>query len=203
MNHTQNYITQQSETCRKEWFKEHKAELAYLASDLANGIKLINWQNPKSWNYGCRFIVHRRWLCVVGDIGEATFEWSSDITLEFLAQIDFGYFLSKCRASPEGLKFEDFDNRIAELHRVDRVAELKSIPEDDHHEDYDEELQVLEEISGGWKDEYDAAARDYYDATGDAETAGDISGMGVVPSVHAIGMFVGLQMAIAQLKGNA
>lgn len=52
------------------------------------------------------------------------------------------------------------------------------------------------------KDEWRAIAQDYCDATGDAEGASSISDMGVVPSVHAIGMFVGLQMAIAQLKSK-
>lgn len=199
MNHTQNYIESQKTICRDEWFKTHKVNHIKAAD-----CELINWQNPKSWNYGCRFIIHRRWLCVVGDIGEATFEWGNDITLEFLAQIDFGYFLSKCRASPEGRDFEQWDTEVLELYRMERLAELKQRTgtDDEAHED-SAELEVLENNSKCSKDEWDSAVRDYYDETGDAEGASSLASFGDVPSVHAIGMFVGLQMAIAQLKGNA
>ncbi len=202
MNHTQNYIEAQKTICRDEWFRSHKATTINLAMPIA-GEGIISWENPKSWNYGCRFIIHRRWLCVVGDIGEATFEWSEDLTLEFLAGIDFGYFLSKCRASPEGRKFEQWDTEVLELYRLERLAELKQRAgtDDETHED-SAELEVLENNSKCSKDEWDSAVRDYYDATGDAEGASSLAGYGDVPSVHAIGMFVGLKMAIAQLKGG-
>lgn len=199
MNHTQNHITQQSERCRKEWFKDHRAKLTTPSVE----ISVLNWANPKSWNYGCRFIIHRHWLCIVGDIGEATFGWSEDLTLEFLAQIDFGYFLSKCRASPEGRRFEQWDADVLELYRLERLSELKQrAGTDDEAEEDKAELEVLENNSNCAKDEWDSAVRDYYDETGDAEGASSLASFGDVPSCHAIGMFVGLQMAIAQLNAE-
>lgn len=184
------YIERQKRECQERWFKDHKANKV----DAADCI-LINWANPQSWNYGCRFIIHRRWLCVVGDIGEAVYEWGNDITLDFLAGLDFGYFHGKCQASPEGRKFEDWDSQVANTTRLERLKELLDQQEQGCHEYI--ELSLLDNLAG--KEEYAEAAKEVYDRSGDAETASDISDMGIVPSVHAIGMFVGLQMAIKQL----
>jgi len=100
---------------RIHWFKDHKAKI--LAGPPLDDcpVLIINWQNPASWNYGCRFIIHRRWLIVVGDIGEAVYEWSEDLSLDFLASLDFAYFLSKCQASPAGKNFVQWDSDKAIL----------------------------------------------------------------------------------------
>lgn len=198
-NPIKEYTEKQNIICRDEWFKDHKANLVSPSVE----ITVINWANPKSWNYGCRFIIHRRWLCVIGDIGEATFEWSQDITIEFLASLDFGYFLSKCRASPHGKDFEQWDGDVAWKQASDYIKELKETPEDDKSSDHDKLIEALDSLQtdgSSAREDYENAAREIYDATGDAELASMVSGWGNVPSCHAIGMFVGLQMAIAQLK---
>jgi hypothetical protein len=202
MSHKQNYIDAQKRDCREHWFKDHKATRISVVNG-ADFPQIIDWSKPGTWTYGCRFIIYRRWLCVVGDIGEATFEWSEDLTLDFLAQIDFGYFLSKCRASPSGKDFDQWDIDVLELYRVERLAELKQrAGTDDEAEEDKDELDVLENNSRCVKDWWESAVRDYYDATGDAEGASSLMDYGKVPSVHAIGIFVGLQMAIAQLKSG-
>lgn len=201
MNPKAQYVDQQSKVCREQWFKDHRATM--LGNPITPAARVISWENPKSWNYGCRFIIHRRWLCVVGDIGEAVFEWSQDITLEFLASLDFGYFHSKCQASNSGRDFEQFDGEVAWKNAGQYIEELRALPPEDRHEHYAEEMEVLDSLDqSSCKDDYDTAARDIYDATGDAETASTVSDWGKVPSAHAIGMFVGLQMAIEQLKAN-
>lgn len=203
------YVEEQKRICQAEWFKDHKAQ-CQATGDIGKIVwstsLLIHWQNPKSWNYGCRFIIHRQWLIVVGDIGEAVYQWSDDITLEFLAQLDFGYFLGKCQASEKGRDFSMWDSGVAEQKRSARIAEIKtpSQPLEEGEEEYPEspeadELEALEELEGQPEDEFKAKAQDYYDATGDAEGAGDLSSMGKVPNCRAIGHFVGLQMAIKQL----
>lgn len=198
MTPKQKYIESQTKDCRERWFKDHVAvwidKPAWVdsAAIAPTSAMLISWQNPKSWNYGCRFIIHRRWLCIVGDIGEAVFQWSEDLTLDFLAGIDLHYFLGKCQASPEGRKFEQWDGKVA--WQINRQW-VEGEPLDT---DLCEYLTELDKDST--KEDYEEQAKNCYDDTGDAETASTISDMGVVPSVHAIGMFVGLQMAIAQLK---
>lgn len=192
MTPKQQYIESQMKDCRERWFKNHKAT-EIIQHDKAAISVLIGWQNPGTWSYGCRFIIHRRWLCVVGDIGEATFEWGQDLTLDYLGSIDFGYFLSKCRASSNGRTFEDWNSNVAYSNILSTQAIMLQMGSDD--------LESIDRNS--CRDDYDRAARACYDKTGDAEIASSISSCGIVPSVHAIGMFVGLQMAIAQLKGGA
>jgi len=185
----QQYIEQQTNDCRERWFKDHKATVLLNRPEVI----IIEWRNPTSWAYACRFIIHRQWLCVVGDIGEATFQWGQDITPEFLASLDFGYFLSKCRASDSGRKFEQWDSAVAyaNIAATQAIYQANSI----------DELEGVDRNS--CRDDYDRAARACYERTGDAESASSIASAGLVPSVHAIGMFVGLQMAIKQLKQPA
>ena len=180
------YIEDQTKTCRERWFKDHKATVLLNRPEVI----IIEWRNPTSLAYACRFIIHRQWLCVVGDIGEATFQWSQDITIEFLASLEFNYFLSKCRASNSGVKFEQWDAAVA----YTNIAATQSI----YQANSIDELEYINRNS--CRDDYDRAARACYDRTGDAESASSIASAGIAPSVHAIGMFVGLQMAIAQLK---
>lgn len=193
MNPKSQYVEDQSKQCREHWFKDHVATtIVPVGVEETSSIQIINWQNPKSWNYGCRFIIHRRWLTVVGDIGEAVFEWGEDLTLEFLAALEFSYFLGKCRASDSGRKFEQWDATAAYTDIVTTQAIYK--------------VNGIDELEGigpsSCRDDYDTAARACYDRTGDAEAASSIASAGLVPSVHAIGMFVGLQMAIKQLKSE-
>lgn len=49
---------------------------------------------------------------MVGDIGEAVYEWGQDVTLDFLANCDLHYFFGKMQASEEGTKFTMFHSRI-------------------------------------------------------------------------------------------
>ncbi len=139
---------------------------------------------------------------MIGDIGEAVFEWSEDLTLDFLASLNFDYFLGKCQASPAGKEFEQWDGRVAASNCAHRIKEIEAQNLEGNEDPATaHELELLSGLGvDSDKDEYNCAAKDYYDETGDAEGASSISDMGVVPSVHAIGMFVGLQMAIAQLK---
>lgn len=188
------YVEKQKQICQAKWFKDHKAGFTENSAST-----IINWQNPGSWNYGCRFIIHRRWLIVVGDIGEAVYEWGQDVTLEFLAGLDFHYFHGKCQASPEGRKFEQWDTAVAKVNIQARIAELKALPEDEQADSHKAELEALEDVICFDRVELEMAAGEFNSGTGDGETASGMCEYGIVPSVHAIGIFIGLQMAIKQL----
>ena len=205
MSHQSEYVKQQSQECRDKWFKDHKANLTSQIPNLFEATwqyaLVLRFANPKSWNYGCHFIIHRRWLTVVGDIGEATYEWSQDISLNFLASLDFGYFFGKCVASESGRKFTDWNAKIGDAYVKDRIAEIKAMDPEDQGKDDKKELEVLEDLGvGGDKNDYDSVAREYYDATGDGEGASAIAEYGEVPSGRCIGHYVGLNMAIEQLR---
>ena len=204
-NHCQTDINEQMAECRENWFQNHKAKSSTTSmvlgdSTIGLGTTIINWQNPNSWNYGCVFIIHKRWLIVTGDIGEAVYEWSSDITLEFLGGIDFSYFHSKCQSSEVGRHFTDWNEHVAKQYRADRIAEIKAKDADDRSEGDDKALEVLEDLTEFDKHSFKAAAQEYYDEHGDGEGAQDIGDMGEVAHPRCIGHFIGLQMAIKQLE---
>ncbi len=184
-------------------FKNHKATLLVdqpqRLYDVRNGIQVINWQAPGTWIYGCRFIIHSSWLTVLGDMGEAVYQWSEPITPQFLKGLDFDYFMGKCQASPHGKQFMTFDSRVAFQNLSDFRAEQETEPAFDPNQQ-SEFLAVLDglEMSSS-KDEYFIAATEVYDDTGDSEMASQIMEFGLVPDCQAIGHFIGLKMALTQL----
>lgn len=200
MSHESDYIAQVTKDFRERNFKDHVANMIVPAADCS----VINWANPKSWNYGMRIIIHRRWLCIVGDCDEATYEWGQDLTLEFLGGLDFHYFKSKCQASPSGRAFNSWSGEVARANVMGRIKELDDLDEEDREEGHSKELEVLLDAAddGCCEERMKAAAQEYYDEHGDAEGASHISMMGLVPDTDAIAHFVGLQMAIAQLKAG-
>lgn len=197
MNHKATNLEEQIAECQQNWFPGHKAKVVTQNSE----VTIIHWANPASWNYGCHFIIHKRWLIVVGDIGEAAYEWSSDLTLEFLGGLDFGYFKSKCRSSEVGRDFNDWNEYVAKKNLEDRIKEINDTPEDDRSDTDDQEFEALESllVQGFDKHAFREAAQELYNDTGDSELAGSVDVMGVVPHPRCIGHFVGLQMAIKQL----
>lgn len=225
MNTIAQFTDHWKEVCRSEWFKEHQAQLLLGAKPIPccerdhnhdgncdrhpNGkiiqtlsipAIIIGWQNPSSWIYGCRFIIHRRWLTVVGDIGEAVYEWSENLTLEFLSGLDFGYFQSKCRASEKGRTHNDWCESVAWFQLRMRMADCQC---EDASRQAKKELAWLQELQQtSIREDYTRIAQEIYDSTGDAESAGHVAKMGEVPAIRSIGHFVGLQMAIAQLRGG-
>lgn len=178
----------QEKICREEWFKDHKAEM--LAGPPAT---VIAWQNPKSWNYGCRFIIHAQWLAVVGDIGEAVYQWGQTIDLPFLAQLDLQYFHGKCQSSETGRRFQTWCSVTAYRNGIEAIDWLT--------EDKKQRFQGWDEQTP--HDEFDHMLRAAYSDSGiDADTASTLSGCGYIIHPRCIGHWVGLQMAIKQLTGG-
>lgn len=182
-----NYLETQTKRYREEWFKNHTVNIITAAD-----ATLIKWENPKSWNYGCRYLLHRRWLCVVGDIGEATYEWGQNITIGFLAGCDFDYFHGKCRASEVGRRFVQWDERKA----AEAVASFLS--EDVDGLDIRNALESIDHNTP--KDEFEDALRRAYHHGLDTEILSGFIHAGEEPSCRAIGHWVGIKMAHEQLR---
>jgi len=184
----------QEKICREEWFKEHEARLILGPPKGDMLVTIIEWKKPNSWNYGCRFIIHSQWLTVVGDIGEAVYQWGQNIDLKFLAQINFDYFMGKCRASEAGTRFMQWCSRTAFESLQNRLL----------HESFsDHEKAFIVSISAGTpKDEFEDMLRAaYYDGL-NSDFAASVSECGYIPNVRCVGHFVGLQMAIKQLTNE-
>jgi hypothetical protein len=194
MSAISDFVLHQEKICREHWFKSHQAT---FISELP-GALVILWRNPDSWNYGCRFIIHSRWLCVVGDIGEAVYEWNCErnenLKLYFLAGCDFHYFHSKCQSSEHGRCFNDWDSSVGYKQAQKWLASADSTETDDH-------LELIRGLTDqSSKEDFREAAKTFNDSVGDSELASMISEFGSVPSRRCIGHWVGLKMAREQLR---
>lgn len=81
-------------------FKDHVAKWEKHGPHL----ETLEWKKPGSSIYAIWYVRQYGVLMVFGDCYEATYMWSWDgrITLQWIAGLNEGYFLSKCRASPHG-----------------------------------------------------------------------------------------------------
>ncbi len=186
------YIQRQMEECRQTWFKDHYPRLL----SKTDATTVIEWSKPGTWTYGMRFILHARWLVVMGDIGEATYEWSETITPEFLRGLDFGYFRSKCRASESGKDFDHFDSEEG----------LKSLDDERDRIAFEDprSATILAGLCVALKtcsciEEWEHVVRTLYEdgIIREAEDAAHFASLAVFPHPQQIGHFVGVQMALA------
>lgn len=201
----QDYIKTEMDRWRSVYFLNHQvtrlgvipARSAMVSQDQQPPIttEVIEWRKPGTWTYGMRFIIHRQWLCVVGDVGEATYQWSEDISLAFLAGLDFHYFRSKCQASPGGRKWDEFNPDVG-------LAELRAC-DDSGVMNYPALRGIIDSGQFPDHDTWEIMCREVYDDSGDAELASMLSQMPMAPSTMQIGHFVGVQMAVGQLRRKA
>lgn len=168
------------------------------------GTWVYQWSKPGTWVDGMRFVIHRGWLTVLGDLGEAVYQWSSSISPEFLSDLNFDYFRSKCQASETGRKAEEFnaDEGFAELSREATLAESENILD---------RATTLKGLAGmaascSSRDEWLQKVTSAYDSDviPDLDGASYIYEAAMVPSRRSITHWVGVTMAMkAVLEGRA
>lgn len=200
MSTVTDYVGREVKRWREERFKHHQitASRGGHESLLLDSDCMIEWRNPRTWTYGVRYIIHAQWLCVVGDLFEATYQWSEHVNVQFLGNINMDYFAGKMRAGPEGRKWNDWNNRVAayELRFLWSDNALKKVPSP-----FTEEQLSGKVESDEWADRESCnlAASEIADSTGDCELAGVVSCAGDVPAVMLIGHWVGMRMIRAHL----
>lgn len=83
-----------------DWFKNHVVrEFVTYGADQPDPVIKLVWAQPKTGVNRINYLLYRGHLFVGGDLGDAVYEWSSQIGLPFLANCDISYFGGKCRAS--------------------------------------------------------------------------------------------------------
>jgi hypothetical protein len=191
------YEEHQIKSCREQWFKNHKAHRHdYLAiTNIGLPMEVINWLQPNTSNYATRYIISGRSLIVTGDIGDAVFEWGEEITFKFLNGCDLHYFAGKCRASPHGREFKQWDSDVAKA-GVDELLNMWDAPSRAH-----EGFESAPLFSRGEFEHW--LVSDCPEWADDPEMKSSLLNAGDVISCHCIGMWVGLKMAFEQIKGAA
>ena len=102
-------------------------------------IKVFDFKKPDNNNLYQRWIIDRGTLIVQYDCWDAIYRWNnSNISLQFLAKCDLGYFSSKCVADKDGSKQTVFDSEYASNY-------LKEIAADRIYEKYYTELVEIKD----------------------------------------------------------
>lgn len=83
-------IKEMEECITNEWFKNHEAKLTEL-----DGITILDWREPGTGMYSVRYIFAGSRLYISGDIGEAIFNLTWNVTPESFDDVELGYFLGK------------------------------------------------------------------------------------------------------------
>lgn len=85
----------------------------------------------KNGSLNCRidYMIRNGALAVYGDLGESIYRWYGEISLEWIATCDLGYFHGKCEASSEGdgggqgARPHDWDGDQAKTEIMDSLRE--------------------------------------------------------------------------------
>src|SRR4051812_46241542 len=85
----------------KDWFSNHVAKVSEAECHLGK-VTVLEWAEPGTFIFRVVYVILRHSLIVYGDIGEAVYQWSGNIGLEFLSNLNIDYFASKCEASEYG-----------------------------------------------------------------------------------------------------
>lgn len=199
---------------REKWFEKHTAEF----EKLNDRISILDWINPNSSCYYCRYVFDGSRLYVSGDIGEAVFRFTEKATLEGISKYDLYYFHSKLSAFCENKYSFDSDTAIETIkEHIEYARENMDYEEDDdgkeieanndRNEEINNYIQALKELiiesktcnnKGSWDYEVEQKYDDLRDYDCDVSewiyTAGD-----VIPN-RIVGYLIGLKMALEQLK---
>jgi len=165
------------------WFKNHKVT--------SHSPEFIVWTNPGTSVYRVDYALHGVFLVVLGDMGEAVYQWSQAISWEFLNGLDFSYFHSKCRASPTGFPWNDWCSRRAKEYLEDLFKEDDSLDECDLQ-------KSLAHID--FRADWDEFMREEGCAVFGADWC-ELS-VGVVPALQCVGHWYGLQLATDFVLGK-
>jgi len=93
---------------REGWFAGHQAHCHKEGL-----IDIIDWRRPGTRICAVRYMIMGNSLIVGGDLGDAVYAWSSDISLKFLAGCGIHYFAEKCRASEYGSGYREWFPELA------------------------------------------------------------------------------------------
>src|SRR5437879_2398129 len=61
-----------------------------------------------------KLIIDNGTLIVIGDYGDAVYQWNERLTWKWLANMDINYFKGKCQASENGRNYVEWDSDRAE-----------------------------------------------------------------------------------------
>lgn len=168
----------------------------------------IRWAKPGSSNFWVDYLSCGGALFVRGDLGEAVYVWNDrHITPQFVANCGFDYFHSKCEASEDGSRPQQWEKSAALkwLHEV-RVDLRESVKEGGVGEsEARERFALLRTVQGkaDCVDEFRDFIRNngnkFYSAGFDTDDLSTFYDAGMVPAARCILHWLGIKAAVAAL----
>lgn len=190
----------------KEWFKDHKARL--------KDENILIFRNPKCFSYAMHYVIYGNRLFVTGDLIDAVFTWSDQLTFKWLSDLNLDYFQSKCRCADQSDCGMVWDSDAATFNLRKRCSDSiydvsdnpKTRPEDIT---FVEEFDICEALysQGSWSAylsqnseiEFEIKNKPY---VYNFEACDDWN-IGLVIGNCMIGAWIGLKLAIDDLNKNA
>jgi hypothetical protein len=121
-------------------------------------LETLEWKKPDSNIYAIWYVRQYGTLMVFGDCYEATYQWNyqKNLDLNWIAGLNSGYFISKCRASPHGRDPRVWNIQKAEEQLREYFDEFKDVETYPPHEFKDEAKERAEEAkkfddASGWR----------------------------------------------------
>lgn len=151
--------------------------------------RALRWAKPGTIANSITYILEGCYLTVLGDLGEAVYRWSENLTLDFLQGCSADYMLGKCKASEVGCEFTSWDEQTARTWVEDNA-------EPDGPTKWIAALQASDMSQEAFAEIADRERNHRC-----SETAYAIRQAGLAPHPRFVAQYVGLRMAIEQMQG--
>lgn len=92
----------------REQFSEHEVHYANYGP-----YRELYWAKPRTRINSILYVIRSHCLYVSGDLGDAIYHWSNNLSWEFLSNLGLDYFASKCEASEYGEGYLEWDDKVA------------------------------------------------------------------------------------------
>jgi hypothetical protein len=181
---------------RERWFPGHIAKRIPQAESA--GIEVIRWRKPGTSVYFISYMIRGPYLIVTGDVGDAIYRFSENLSLDLLVACEVDYFASKCTASENGRCYPSWDPDAATAYLEEWI---KGGIDD---EDIEKRRRSLCSENSAftacqWKEDW----KDWLEVFGSGAFGPDwieFGEIGRAVDIRCMGHLIGLKMACAQLR---
>lgn len=188
------YIKKATKDIRENWFGDHVAEIQG-----EEGLQVIYWGKPGTESYRAKFVLSGYNVFVSGEIGEAVYNLTCPATLENIKVFNLGYFTGKLTAFCEARW--DFDQEKAKEELKEYWEEYEMNEAEEGKEIFDDIISAIDESSSVESFHF-WVGNVYLNRSLESDTMEYIWDFGKRLPRRLIGYWLGLQMAIEQLKRN-
>ena len=178
---------------RERWFNDHQATLTKHGD-----LEVIEWREPGTNIYYCRYVFDKNRIYISGDIGQAIFDLTWKATIHSFDDINLGYFYSKLSAFSDDKKDFNSDNTVKRLREW--LNNLHEDGTDYDHEEMEELFGRARSVTEHWEWVEAIHKQESFISELDVDYWEWMYGCGDEIPIRIKGYLIGLKMASEQLK---